>query len=138
MKSSFLEPDAYKRHARVNPIGPIETAKRIIQKEGFVSLYKGLTAVYSGIVPKMALRFVSFEYYRESLIPRIFGVFHVSDKTVITFSAGLLAGVTEAILVVTPAEVCKIRMQANFLQSGAQACPNMWKTQQHDCDPDIL
>lgn len=30
------------------------------------------------------------------------------------FLAGLGSGVTEAVLVVTPAEVCKIRMQAQF------------------------
>lgn len=31
-----------------------------------------------------------------------------------TFVAGLGSGVTEAVLVVTPAEVCKIRLQAQF------------------------
>ena len=79
-KSSFLEPDAYKKHARVNPIGPFDTAKRIIQKEGFASLYKGLTAVYTGIVPKMALRFVSFEYYKEQLVPNFFTILNINDK----------------------------------------------------------
>ena len=47
-KSSFLEPDAYKRHARVDPVGPLDTARKIVQREGFFSLYKGLTAVYTG------------------------------------------------------------------------------------------
>lgn len=32
----------------------------------------------------------------------------------LVFLAGLGSGVTEAVLVVTPAEVCKIRMQAQF------------------------
>ncbi len=32
----------------------------------------------------------------------------------VTFTAGLASGLTEAILVVTPAEVCKIRMQSQF------------------------
>jgi solute carrier family 25 citrate transporter 1 len=32
----------------------------------------------------------------------------------VTFLAGLLSGLTEAILVVTPAEVCKIRMQSQY------------------------
>ena len=31
-----------------------------------------------------------------------------------TFAAGLLSGLTEAIIVVTPAEVCKIRMQSQY------------------------
>lgn len=46
----------------VAPLGPFGTARRIIQREGPLALYKGLTAVYTGIVPKMAIRFVSFEW----------------------------------------------------------------------------
>jgi solute carrier family 25 citrate transporter 1 len=90
-------------------IGPIGTAQRIIQREGFMALYKGLTAVYTGIIPKMAIRFLSFEQYKEWL-HRATG-----DKgTGVTFTAGLASGLTEAILVVTPAEVCKIRMQSQY------------------------
>jgi hypothetical protein len=48
-------------------MGPIGTAKRIVQREGFLALYKGLTAVYTGIIPKMAIRFLSFEQYKELL-----------------------------------------------------------------------
>jgi len=42
--------------------------KDIIQKEGPLALYKGLGAVVTGIVPKMAIRFSSFEFYK-SLAP---------------------------------------------------------------------
>lgn len=91
-------------------MGPIGTAKRIVQREGFFALYKGLTAVYMGIVPKMAIRFVSFEQYKELLADNTpFG-----RSTTATFTAGLASGLTEAILVVTPAEVCKIRMQSQY------------------------
>lgn len=91
------------------PLGPIGTAKRIVQREGFTALYKGLTAVYTGIIPKMAIRFVSFEQYREWGQSMAGG-----PSTAITFTAGLASGLTEAILVVTPAEVCKIRMQSQY------------------------
>jgi solute carrier family 25 citrate transporter 1 len=91
-------------------LGPIGTARRIVQREGFFALYKGLTAVYTGIIPKMAIRFVSFEQFRELGIAWNGG----QPSTTITFTAGLLSGLTEAILVVTPAEVCKIRMQSQF------------------------
>lgn len=37
---------------------------RIVRKEGIFALYKGLGAVVSGIVPKMAIRFSSFELYK--------------------------------------------------------------------------
>lgn len=73
------------------------------------ALYKGLTAVYTGIIPKMAIRFVSFEFYKEKL-----GEFTGNKKgnTTVTFTAGLASGLTEAVVIVTPAEVCKIRMQS--------------------------
>jgi solute carrier family 25 citrate transporter 1 len=36
----------------------------IVRKETVWGLYKGLGAVVSGIVPKMAIRFASFESYK--------------------------------------------------------------------------
>lgn len=36
------------RGTTVAPLGPFGTAKRIVQREGFISLYKGLSAVYTG------------------------------------------------------------------------------------------
>lgn len=89
-------------------LGPIGTARRIVQREGFSALYKGLSAVYTGIIPKMAIRFLSFEQFREMGVAWNGG----QASTGITFMAGLASGLTEAILVVTPAEVCKIRMQS--------------------------
>lgn len=98
------------------PIGPVTTAQRIINREGFFSLYKGLSAVYTGIVPKMAIRFMSFEQYKillsSSYSPLSMPSGGVSQSAL--FLAGLLSGLTEAIMVVTPAEVCKIRMQAQY------------------------
>ena len=110
----------------VAPLGPFGTAKRIIQREGPLALYKGLTAVYTGIVPKMAIRFVSFEYYRDILggwYGKYAGLNNKNNQQStkpaapppgVTFLAGLLSGLTEAVLVVTPAEVCKIRMQSQY------------------------
>jgi solute carrier family 25 (mitochondrial citrate transporter), member 1 len=97
------------RTASGSKYGLFMTGWRIIQNESFFALYKGLTAVYMGIVPKMAVRFSSFEKYKELLAGPDGKVSQVG-----TFFAGLGSGVTEAILVVTPAEVCKIRLQAQF------------------------
>lgn len=47
--------------------GPIATAARIVSNEGFFALYKGLSAVMAGIAPKMAVRFTSFEAYKNWL-----------------------------------------------------------------------
>jgi solute carrier family 25 (mitochondrial citrate transporter), member 1 len=96
------------------PLGPIGTARRIVEREGFMALYKGLSAVYAGIIPKMAIRFVSFEQYREWGTVLVQQQHWAVSPTSITFTAGLASGLTEAILVVTPAEVCKIRMQGQY------------------------
>jgi hypothetical protein len=90
------------------PMGPWGTATRIVKREGFFALYKGLSAVYTGIIPKMAIRFVSFEQYKIVLGDVI------GPGNTCTFFAGLLSGLTEAVMVVTPAEVCKIRMQSQY------------------------
>ncbi|KAJ2366766.1 Mitochondrial succinate-fumarate transporter [Coemansia sp. RSA 2607] len=82
--------------------------QRIVQREGVLALYKGLGAVVTGIVPKMAIRFSSFELYKSWLANPETG--KVSTGGV--FFAGLGAGITEAVAVVTPMDVIKIRLQA--------------------------
>jgi len=87
--------------------GFLKTGSEIIKRETPLGLYKGLGAVLTGIVPKMAIRFTSYEWYKQLLA--------ASDGTVSkksTFAAGLAAGITEAVAVVTPMEVIKIRLQA--------------------------
>lgn len=40
---------------------------QIVRRETPLALYKGLGAVLSGIIPKMAIRFTSFEAYKGAL-----------------------------------------------------------------------
>ncbi|KAK6077887.1 succinate:fumarate antiporter [Seiridium cupressi] len=87
--------------------GFLKTGSEIIKRETPLGLYKGLGAVMTGIVPKMAIRFTSFEAYKQMLAD---SEGSVSGRA--TFMAGLAAGVTEAVAVVTPMEVIKIRLQA--------------------------
>lgn len=85
----------------------MQTGVQIVKKETPLGLYKGLGAVLTGIIPKMAIRFTSYEWYKQLLADK--------DGTITgrgTFLAGLAAGVTEAVAVVTPMEVIKIRLQA--------------------------
>lgn len=90
--------------------GFVRTGVEIVRKETPLGLYKGLGAVMTGIVPKMAIRFTSFEWYKQLLADRKTGM--ISGQG--TFAAGLAAGVTEAVAVVTPMEVIKIRLQAQY------------------------
>ncbi|KAI9675359.1 MAG: Mitochondrial succinate-fumarate transporter [Caeruleum heppii] len=88
--------------------GFLTTGAEIVKRESPLGLYKGLGAVVTGIVPKMAIRFTSFEWYKALAADKQSGA--VSGQG--TFVAGLAAGVTEAVAVVTPMEVVKIRLQA--------------------------
>lgn len=44
--------------------GFFTVGREIVKKETPLGLYKGLGAVVTGIVPKMAIRFSSFEFYK--------------------------------------------------------------------------
>lgn len=43
------------------------TGAEIVRKETGLGLYKGLGAVLGGIIPKMAIRFTSYESYKAAL-----------------------------------------------------------------------
>ncbi|PGH02482.1 solute carrier family 25 (mitochondrial citrate transporter), member 1 [Blastomyces parvus] len=88
--------------------GFVATGREIVRRETALGLYKGLGAVLSGIVPKMAIRFTSYGWYKQALSNKETGQLSGSANML----AGLAAGVTEAVAVVTPMEVIKIRLQA--------------------------
>jgi solute carrier family 25 citrate transporter 1 len=48
-------------------LGFFGVGAKIVKNESVWALYKGLGAVVSGIVPKMAIRFSSFEFYKSAL-----------------------------------------------------------------------
>ena len=50
-----------------------------MKKETALGLYKGLGAVLGGIIPKMAIRFTSYEWYKTLLADKQTG--HVSSKS---------------------------------------------------------
>lgn len=84
----------------------ITVARNMVRNEGVLSLYKGLTPFCAHLVTKYSVRWYFNEMFRSLL----------ADKNGnVTVGRGLLAGlgsgVTEAILIVTPFEVIKIRLQ---------------------------
>lgn len=54
--------------------GFVTTGVEIVKRETPLGLYKGLGAVVTGIVPKMAIRFTSFEAYKKMLADKETGV----------------------------------------------------------------
>jgi solute carrier family 25 (mitochondrial citrate transporter), member 1 len=55
------------RLSQTKPLGFIGTGVSIIRRETPLGLYKGLGAVLTGIIPKMAIRFTSYEWYKQLL-----------------------------------------------------------------------
>lgn len=65
------------------PRGFFATGVHIVRRETPLGLYKGLGAVIAGIVPKMAIRFMSFETYKGWL---------ADPKTGVTSPQGVFLG----------------------------------------------
>ena len=61
MTSASIKQEQAKRR------GFLTTGKDIVKRESPLALYKGLGAVMTGIIPKMAIRFTSYEWYKQLL-----------------------------------------------------------------------
>ena len=86
--------------------GMIHCGKTVAHEEGVKALWKGLTPFVGQLTLKYALRMGSNAFFLELM--------RGEDGTLTTgarLSAGLGAGVSEALLVVTPFEVIKTRLQ---------------------------
>jgi len=87
-------------------MGAVAVATNMVKNEGFLSLYKGLTPFCAHLVTKYSVRFYFNEFFRSILADKN------GDVSVFRgLLAGLGSGVTEAVLIVTPFEVIKIRLQ---------------------------
>lgn len=93
-----------------NGIG--DCVKKTIKTNGFFGLYRGLSVLLYGSIPKSAVRFGAFETFKGRLIEPN-GQLSTSGKLL----AGLGAGVAEAILAVTPMETVKVKF-INDQRSG--------------------
>ena len=60
-------------HPQAKRRGFWTTGKEIVKRETPLGLYKGLGAVVTGIVPKMAIRFTSYEWYKQLLADKSSG-----------------------------------------------------------------
>jgi solute carrier family 25 citrate transporter 1 len=89
--------------------GPIDCAVQTVKERGPLGLYRGLSSLLYGSMPKMAVRFTTFEQISDALT-------HQGSRPLArmeTLGAGLVAGVVEAVMVVTPMETVKVRFIAD-------------------------
>jgi solute carrier family 25 citrate transporter 1 len=85
--------------------GPLDCAKAIIQDKGFFSLYRGMTTLIVGSIPKAGVRFAAFQQL-STLMKDEQGKLSAAS----TMLCGLGAGALEALVAVTPMETVKTKM----------------------------
>ena len=83
----------------------MDCAKQTVQTNGVRGLYRGLSVLVYGSIPKSAVRFGSFEYFKKQMADERTGVLSPGGRLL----CGLGAGVSEAILAVTPMETVKVK-----------------------------
>lgn len=94
--------------SKANPVytGYINCATTKIRTQGVVSLYRGLVPIVIGSMPKAGVRFGGNSFFRKNIFASADG--NISRLGVL--GAGISAGASEAILVVTPMETLKTRL----------------------------
>ncbi|KAK7863545.1 hypothetical protein R5R35_011172 [Gryllus longicercus] len=84
--------------------GILDCVKKTVRNHGFFGLYRGLSVLLYGSIPKSAVRFGAFETFKKHA---------VDDKGNLTAGTRLLcglgAGICEAIFAVTPMETVKVK-----------------------------
>ncbi|GJJ72705.1 solute carrier family 25 (mitochondrial citrate transporter), member 1 [Entomortierella parvispora] len=87
------------------PKGPIDILVSTVRNQGISAVYRGLSAMIIGNTAKAGVRFFAFDQFKELLKDS-------EGKTTGARSvlAGLGAGMTEALLVVTPSETIKTKL----------------------------
>ncbi|KAJ7391909.1 hypothetical protein OS493_016205 [Desmophyllum pertusum] len=94
--------------------GPIDCAVKTVKGHGFLGLYRGLSSLLYGSIPKASVRFAMFEYLKNSMVDDTGKLTQVQ-----TLLCGLGAGVTEAVVIVCPMETVKVK----FIHDQTQPNP---------------
>lgn len=94
--------------SKTNPVysGYFDCMKKKASSQGVMSLYRGLVPVVLGSMPKAGVRFGGNSFFRTKVFAGADG--KVSSLGVL--GAGVCAGASEAVLVVTPMETLKTRL----------------------------
>lgn len=85
----------------------LQLLRETLQRSGLQGLYSGCSALVLSNAAKGGVRFISFSQSQAYLKRTRFGAANPGWSNVL---AGLVAGATESVLVVTPGEVLKTRM----------------------------
>jgi len=91
----------------------LDCLRKTARSEGATALYKGVLPPICAETPKRALKFLTFNLYKDA----------IGTETVMAYTvAGLGSGVTEAVLI-NPFEVVKVAQQSNKSQHAVSPGP---------------
>jgi len=103
------------RSAKPKYTGPLNCVAVTVREHGFFGLYRGLSSLIYGSIPKASVRFSMFEFLKNKM---------ADEKGKLTqpqtLLAGLGAGVSEAIVIVCPMETIKVKFIHDQTQPNPQ------------------
>lgn len=85
--------------------GIVDCVKKTVKSKGVLGLYRGLSVLIYGSIPKSAVRFGAYESFKGKMEDKQTGKLSASSR----FFCGMGAGVCEAIFAVTPMETVKVK-----------------------------
>jgi len=94
--------------------GPIDCVKQTVHSHGVFGLYRGLSVLLYGSIPKSAFRFGTFEWLKSHAVDE-----RGNLAPHMRLLCGLGAGLSEAVFAVTPMETVKVK----FIHDQASANP---------------
>ncbi|XP_014294075.1 putative tricarboxylate transport protein, mitochondrial [Halyomorpha halys] len=92
------------KHGKKEYDGIIDCVKKTIKRDGIFGLYRGMSPLLLGSIPKSGTRFGGFEIFKSYMVDEK-GNLRPRDRAM----CGLGAGVLEAIVAVTPMETIKVK-----------------------------
>lgn len=95
--------------------GIVDCGKQTVKEHGVRGLYRGLSVLLYGSIPKSAVRFGSFEQFKKNMVDEKGNLSPLSRLL-----CGLGAGVSEAILAVTPMETVKVKFISDQRSANPQ------------------
>jgi len=100
--------------------GMVDCAKQTVAQRGPTGLYRGLSVLLVGSIPKAAVRFGAQQWASNKIQQGCFGAnFAATNPLATSLLSGLFAGFSEAILAVCPMETVKVK----FIHDMNQAKP---------------
>ncbi|EYB95470.1 hypothetical protein Y032_0159g3281 [Ancylostoma ceylanicum] len=102
------------RSAKPKFKGPIDCVKQTVRTHGFFGLYRGLSVLLYGSIPKSSFRFGTFEFLKGKAKDERGNLTPLQR-----LACGMGAGLSEAVFAVTPMETVKVK----FIHDQAQPNP---------------